>query len=192
LRTRAPVDRVHRTFRADWTAETAAGDIDFEGKSPDDLRSLGQALVGLYVERFANEPAPEGVEVPLVDPRDGRELLVPLVGYYDAVLPGIVREIKTTARKVNGAGDWMLQLSAYAHAHSVEHGAAPRMEVVQLVKTQTPAIVVSEPIITERDEAWFCEIAAETFEAVNNGTFFPNPSWQCANCEYRRACRGLD
>lgn len=191
---RAPPDEdVLRVFHADWTAQNALGDLDFDGDDPAEMHALGEAILRLYVEQFANDvptDVEQRFEVPLRDPRTGDTLPLPLVGFLDFTGEGLVGEIKTTARK-SGAGQWILQLSAYSYAVRELTGVRPRLRVVQLVKTKVPKIEVEDLRLTDRDEAWFVEIAAEVLDAIARGAFFPNPSWMCSRCEHRRACRWL-
>lgn len=182
---------VLRTFRADWTAERASGLLDADAPALDALRSKGEALVRLFLERFAGE-LPEAVEarfeVPLRDPATGEALPVPLVGAVDQVRAGVVDEIKTTARK-GSASAWSLQLAAYSYAWREATGVRPTLRVIQLVKGKVPQVLVEDLVVTAAQEAWFCEVASEVFRAISADVFFPNPSWMCGRCEYRRACR---
>lgn len=186
-----PEEEVLLIFRADWTAQNASGDLDFDGDDPSEMRALGEAILSLFVERFANElpvSVEERFEVPLRDRRTGDHLPLPLVGFLDFTGEGLVGEIKTTARK-SAASQWLLQLSAYSYAVREVTGVRPRLRVVQLVKTKVPKIEVEELTLSDRDEAWFVEIAGEVLDSITRGAFFPNPSWMCPRCEYRRACR---
>lgn len=186
-------DAVLRIFRADWTSQLADPLLDCEGEKPEDFQVLGESLVRLFLERFGNEPPPAQAEarfeVPLRDPGTGETLPVPLVGYIDFAQEGLVGELKTAAKKTV-ASNWSLQLAAYSYAVRETTGRRPRLKVVVLVKTKTPAITVEELTLTDREEAWFVEVSVETFDAIQRGAFFPNPGWMCGRCEYRRACRG--
>lgn len=185
-------DRAARLFRADWAAQTADPLLDLEDRAPGEMQEIGEALVRLFVERFAAEPPPDAVElrfdVTLHDPATGRPLPVPLIGYLDAYQPGLVWELKTAARKA-AVSDHALQLAAYSLAAREATGRRPVLRVVQLVKTKVPKVEVEELTLTRRDEAWFAEVAAEVFEAITMGVFPPIPSWMCPRCEYRGACR---
>ncbi len=185
------LDEALRIFRADWSSEIAGGGLELDGKSPDELSELGEQLVRLFVGELGDlvpKAAELRVEVPLIDPRTGEELPLPLLGFLDFLLDGVVGEIKTTARK-NKPTTWLFQLAAYAYAHRVETGELPKAKVVQLVKTKTPKLEVADVEITEADVAWFLEVTAEVYEAIVAGAFFPNPGWACPRCEYRGACR---
>lgn len=191
---RAPAeDAVLRIFRADWTSQLADPLLDCEDEKPEGFQVLGEALVKLFLGRFESEPPPEQAEtrfeVPLRDPRTGETLPVPLVGYLDFASDGVVGELKTAAKRT-AASNWSMQLAAYSYAVRELSGRRPCLKVVVLVKTKTPAITVEDLTLTDREEAWFLEVASETFDAIQRGAFFPNPGWMCARCEYRRACRG--
>ena len=180
-----------RIFRADWSAELALGDLDLDGKTPAEMSDLGEKLVTLFVVELGDlvpEAADLRVEVPLVDPRNGRELPLPLLGFIDFVAEGMVGEIKTAARK-NSATTWLFQLTAYAYALREQGKDLPKAKVVQLIKTRVPKLEVMEVEISESDVAWFLEVTAEVYDAICAGAFFPNPGWMCPRCEYRGACR---
>lgn len=194
---RSPVEAdALRVFRADWCAQGAAGDLCFDGKDPEEMKILGEALVRLFVERFTPEPPPQAVEqrfeidLPFVWVDGGITHPMVLVGYFDFALEGVVGEIKTTGRKAPPT-DWILQLSAYSFASRTLSGVRPRMRVVELVKTKTPKVEVEEVTLTQRDEDWFLEVAREALASIQAGAFHPVPdTWACSRCEYRKACRG--
>ena len=116
------------------------------------------------------------------------ELPLPLLGFLDFVADGMVGEIKTTARK-NKPSSWLFQLTAYAYAMRKKTGTLPKAKVIQLVKTKTPKIEITEVEVTEADVAWFLEVTAEVYDAITAGAFFPNPGWLCPRCEHRGVCR---
>lgn len=182
-----------RIFRADWTAQTTDELLDYEGKEPAALRSMGEGLLGLFTSRFETDALPHGVEqrfeVQLRHPFGGYELPLPLVGFLDYTKDGLLGELKTCARKC-GPSQWSLQLSAYSYAFQELYGRRPRIQLVELIKTKQPKIEVLDISMAIRDEAWFVEVAAEVYQAIRAGTFPPIPSWMCTRCEYRRACRG--
>lgn len=185
-------DDAVRLFKVDWHSQTATAEYDFEDKSAEDLKILGESLVRLYVDRFASEPPPAAAElrfeVPLVDPRNGATLPVPLVGFFDQVGNGFVGELKTAAKKTP-ISTYGLQLAAYSYARKLLTGQRPIMRVVELVKTKVPKIEVEEVTLTDHDEDWFVEIACEVYDAIERGAFPPNPSWMCGRCEYAAACK---
>ena len=186
------LDALSRVFRADWAAELAMGSVELDGKTPEELETLGLQLVRRFIEELGDlvpAAADLRVEVPLVDPRTGEELPVPLLGFLDFAEPGVVGEIKTTSRKSKPTA-WLFQLAAYAYAiRDPKTGMLPRAKVVQLVKTKQAQILIDEITIGEGDVAWFLEVTAEVYAAIEAEAFFPNPGWMCPRCEYRSACR---
>lgn len=185
-------EATQKLFAVDWLAQTATNEYDFEDSSPEEYRVLGNQLVALFLGRFAAEsPAvnsEERFEVFLVNPRTGEPLPVPLVGVFDLVNEDGIGEIKTTARK-SSPDAWGLQLAAYSLAWRATRGTKPRMRVIQLIKTKVPKIEVCDADITERDEAWFCEVAVGAYDSILLGAFHPVPGWMCGGCEYWKACR---
>lgn len=185
-----PIDRVHRIFRADWTAQASLPNVDFEDRTPEEWIALGETLLTLFVERLATESftsSEERFEVMLTDAR-GQALPVPFVGIYDLLGDGCIWEVKTAARKT-GAGQYILQLSAYSIARRLTTGVRPNVKVVQCIKTKVPKIEIEEVLLTPYQEAWFAEIAIEAWRAIERGTDHPVPNWMCEGCEYRKACR---
>lgn len=182
---------VRRIFDAAWAAELAGEGIE---DAPEDLEALGGTggqLVQLYIR--TGLPVPDDVEVrfdvPLTDPRSGDELPVPLIGYQDFIVGDVVGEVKTTARKASPS-QWALQLAGYSYAHRVVHGVRPTMRVVQLVKTKEPKVVVDDVVVSDVEEDWFLEVAAEVHDGIAAGVRHPVPGWMCGGCEFRQACRG--
>lgn len=181
-------------FQADWAAEMATGDVDLEGRDPVQVEELGMSLVEVAVPHLRElevVSVDQRVDVPLVDPRTGEELPVPLMGFLDFTTVGGLGEIKTSGRK-SKPRSWVLQLSAYSYALEQLTGCRPDVTVVQLVKTKVPKVVVETVEITRGDQAWFLEVASEVFSAVRKEAFPPNPSWACGRCEYRQVCRAAE
>lgn len=193
LQGREPTDEaVARLFRVDWHAQVAADEYDFEDKTPEAYKAVGEQLVALFVTRFRSEPpmrSEERFEVFVSDPRSGEPLPVPFIGIFDLVGDDSVGEIKTAAKK-NGLDTYALQLSAYQYAHRQLTGRPARFRVIQLVKTKTPRIEVEEAEVGATDEDWFAEVAVAAYRSVSSGVaFHPNPSWMCGRCEFWGACR---
>lgn len=185
-----PLDRVHRIFRADWTAQASLPNVDFEDRTPAEWITLGETLLGLFTERLKGEQfrsSEERFEITLLD-KHGEPLPVPFVGVYDLLGDGFIGEVKTAARKT-GVGQWMLQLSAYSIAWQLTMGGRPRIRVIECIKTKVPKIEIEETVLTAVQEAWFTEVAVEAWRAIELGAEHPNPSWMCESCEYKKACR---
>lgn len=189
-----PVEEVLRTFEIDWEAEKA-DELRF-GQDEDEAELLlkGRSLLRLALEALRPDP-PEAVELPFVvelrDPEDGTTLPARLSGIFDLLLPGDrVVEIKTAARAWDaGTVSRHLQLSAYAFAYEAMTGRAPRVEVLQLLKTRVPRVVRHSTSRSGADHAWFVRLVAEVLRGIDARAFPPNPGWQCADCEFARHCR---
>ncbi|MFZ5479097.1 MAG: PD-(D/E)XK nuclease family protein [Myxococcota bacterium] len=184
-------DAALRILRVDWHAQTATNEYDFEDRTPEELKLLGENLVRLFVERFKEEVplgSEQRFEVELRHPLTGVAIPPRLVGVIDLVLDGALGEIKTAARKT-GVETYILQLAAYSYAWRETMGVRPKIRVIELIKTKTPKVEVEEVTLTDRQEAWFVEVAIEAYFSMLAGAFHPNPGWMCERCEYRRACR---
>ena len=48
---------------------------------------------------------------------------------------------------------------------------------------------VEDVVVSDTEEGWFLEVAAETHDAIAVGVRHPVPGWMCRGCEHRRACR---
>lgn len=185
--------KVAEIFRADWDAEQEEPIRFKDGESYASLRETGETLARLYAERFADtriEATELPFEVPLVDPETGEILGESIRGYIDLLLPDdTLVEVKTTARRF-GDDDLRrrLQLTAYAYAHRLKTGRAPKLAVVSLTKTRRPAVEVATTVRTPAEDAFFVHLAREAAEGMDSGAYPPNPGWQCADCEFQRSC----
>lgn len=180
-----------RTFRADFQAERMVPRVDYDEKDPAALAALGESLVRAaapVVRELRPKAAETKVEVELVEPHTGRGLGIPLLGYVDLVLEDGLGEIKTASRKT-GPSNYLFQLAAYRYAWRRQHQVVPRFQLVELVKTKAPSVVVLEVNVTDRDERWFLEVASAVLDSLRREAFHPIPNYLCSRCEYRRTCR---
>lgn len=183
-------DAARLAFRQAWDDAVAPGGFEESAEELAELGRRGEQLVHAYLEHdqvLVPDDVEARVVVDLVDPRTGRPLDVPLLGYVDALAGSTVVEFKTAARKAS-PWKWRLQLAAYSIAFRKQRGSRPTMRVVQLVKTKEPQVVVDDVRLTDADEAWFVELAAEVLTGIRSGVFFPNPGWMCRSCEFRDRC----
>ena len=180
-------------FLADWESEQDAT-LRFVGdESTDTFAALGMTLIRLYMDEFATRPV-AGVDVPfeidLVDLETDVSLGDRLRGRFPLLWPDdVVVEIATSARRFADPDlDRRLQLSASSYAYRRIHGRGPALFVINLVKTETPALDVE---YIERDldaDASFVHLAANTVRGIQAGAFPPIPSSSCTDCEYGVAC----
>ena len=180
-------------FLADWESEQDAT-LRFVGdESTDTLAALGMTLIRLYMDEFANRPV-AAVDVPfeidLVDLETDIALGDRLRGRFPLLWPDdVVVEIATSARRFADPDlDRRLQLSAYSYAYRRIHGRGPALVVINLVKTDTPALDVEYIERDLDDDAAFVHLAANTVRGIEAGAFPPIPSATCTDCEYRFAC----
>lgn len=177
------------SFARYWQEAIAEGGFEESEEELVAMCDLGMRLVCAYRDAepdFVPDDSEVRMVADLVDPRTGAPLR-PLLAYADAIAGDTLVEFKTTSRKTSPT-TWRMQLAAYRLAFRKLRGFAPTIKVVQLVKTRTPQVLIEEVELTDRDEDWLCEVAAEVSEAIDAGAFFPSPSWMCAGCEFRRRC----
>lgn len=180
-------------FEADLQA-AAADEIRFrDGEDLASLRAVGVSLISLYVREVA-PGTPKGVELPfeveLSDPRTGEVLDVALRGWVDLVEgDGTFVELKTASKRYDVETVALnLQLSAYSYAGRRLYRRRPALRLDCLLKTREPRFERLMVERTEEDDARLFRIVQEVLAAVEAGSFFPNPSWQCRDCEFRHAC----
>ncbi len=181
-------------FAADWYAANLEPIVFPERESQELLAEKGQALVQLYVEQ-ANGTLPalieDRFEIEIVDPETGEVLDVVLRGVIDLVeADGTLVEVKTAARTFDvGSLERHLQLSTYALVRLLQTGTIPQLRIDALLKTKVPRIDRLPASRTIADLAWTARLIESIACAIRSGSFFPNPSYRCAECEYFAHCQ---
>ncbi len=179
---------------ADWFAQNVEPLVFSEKEDAESLREKGHVLLTKYLAVMAGA-RPAAVESPfaldLYDPETGEDLGIHFRGIIDLVEEGdVLVDVKTAGRMLeNGGLERHLQLSAYALAFFLLHGVIPKLRLDILLKLKAPRI---EQLPTERslpDLAWTSRLIARTARAIEQGHFFPNPSWRCSECEYFQHCQ---
>lgn len=166
--------------------------------SAEEMAAQKQAigLVAAYVQQLPqDEPRPMAVEVsceaPLVDPVNGEDLGIPLVGVMDLVLSEeagpIITDFKT-ASKSSGPLEITheIQLSCYSYLF---RRASPvpeaGLEIRNLVKTKSPKIEFHRyPARGEQHFRRLFAVIREYLDALHSGRFSFRPSWGCASCDF--------
>ncbi len=156
-----------------------------------------QRLVAAYLAQVpADEPRPlaveAAIEAPLVDPRTGEDLGLPLVGIIDLVLPeadgSTIADFKTSAR--GGAPleiTHEVQLSSYSYLFR-HHAAEPEgaLEIRSLTKTKTPRVErYRYGPREERHQRRLFAVIRAYLDALDSGRFVFRPGWGCSRCEFR-------
>jgi hypothetical protein len=195
------VDDVKEAFavRLDEAVEESggAGEVQWEGKTPGDVKDAGVELVAAYHRQVSPSVQPVAVERRFEIAVPG--VAVPIVGYIDLETAGPVIERKTTARSFKTVpGRYLLQAGIYqlAAKRSVDFHAS--------VKTKTPAVLTpaTEPGLTLplsdiQLKRWERIVAttARTLVATFN-TFGPDEAWPdaiaqdgpCGWCGFKKLC----
>lgn len=181
-------------FEADWFAQNMEPLVFPDKESRESLKEKGALMLPAYLETVG--PAlpvaiEEPFEVDLYDPETGEDLGVRLKGFVDLVEEGnVLADVKTAGRALeNGGLERHLQLSTYALVFLLLHGSIPRLRLDMIMKTKVPRVDRLETTRSLPDLAWTSRLIARTARAIEQGHFFPNPSWRCSECEYFQNCQ---
>jgi putative RecB family exonuclease len=166
-----------------------------------DLRNQAVALVSAYLAYAPNNEFPLAVEVaaetPLVDPKTGENLGIPLVGVLDLVLnyeqgPLIV-DFKTAARSSEPMEiSHEIQLTSYAWLYRQTTGQQEGgLEIRSLIKTKAPKIEFhTYPARTDAHFRRFFAVVREYLDALDRGRFNYRPGFGCGMCDFAQThCR---
>ena len=185
---------VLKVFDADWYAQNVEPLVYSERESKDSLAEKGRAMLQLYVESV-NGTMPVAVEQPfeldLADPETGELLDVRIRGIIDLVeADQTLVDLKTASRTLEQGGlERHLQLSTYALAFLLQHGAIPKLRLDMLLKTAKPRLERHLTTRSVEDLRWTARLIQEVALAIQTEHFFPNPSWRCTECEYFAHCQ---
>jgi len=191
---------------ATWEEAAQAEQIAFESVADEaEARQQVRALLTAYLSSVPqDDPLPVAVETrltaPLIDPANGEDLGVPLLGIVDLVLAEqtgpIVVDLKTSSRS-DGAQEIQheVQLTSYSYliretAGQLESG----LEIRSLVKTKTPKIERQRyQRRQERHFRRFFAVLREYFDALDRGRYSYCPGWSCQACALRDShCQAWD
>lgn len=188
-------EQLAKVFETDWYSQNADEDIRFK-ESDDNLKliTLGREMLSLYL-RHPQKLQVRGSEIPfvipLINPRDGRELGINLEGFFDIIeRDDTIVEFKTSASVMTAFDiESMLQLTAYGYAFKRLYGKPPkRFKVVNFIKNKKPRIEVTESRRTEEDYQVFFHLVEQVLKAIKGGIFYPRASFWCKDCEYAHLC----
>jgi putative RecB family exonuclease len=133
-----------------------------------------------------------GFTLPLVHPRTGEKIPVPLKGVIDLIEEdGTISEFKNAKKALDiEALPDNLQLTAYHYAHGMLFRERPKdLKLVQFVRTKQPKIETHVTGRDQRDVERFFGIAKQVRRAIEAGIFVPNRGcWMCSDCEYQADC----
>jgi len=188
------VEQAIEMFTADWFAQNVDPLVFPHKEDAESLREKGTVLLAQYLMVMAESKAKaveEPFELDLVDPETGEDLGVRFRGFIDLVEEGgVLVDVKTAARLPEPGGlERHLQLTTYALVFYLLHGVIPKLRLDMLLKLKAPRV---EQLCTQRslpDLAWTARLIERATRAIEQGHFFPNPSWRCTECEYFATAR---
>ena len=127
----------------------------------------------------------------IADPETGECLDVPFRGIVDLVEEdGTLVDLKTAARSTPQEDvERHLQLSTYALAVFLRTGQIPKLRLDVLLKSSKPRLERLATSRTVQELSWTARLIQRAVEAIEEGHFFPNPSWRCSDCEYLAHCQ---
>jgi CRISPR/Cas system-associated exonuclease Cas4 (RecB family) len=174
-----------------------------EGEAVNELVTTGHKLLEVYHQDACPKDIVD-VERPfsvrLTDPRTGELMEPALVGVFDLLVKGseddqstTVVEIKTSAKRwTSGQLELDLQTALYAEG-VVQEGMAREdgsVEVVLavLVKNKKPLLQRERVRRGPRDRRLALMVAVDVLRAIEHGSWYRNPGWQCSTCAHRRRC----
>jgi putative RecB family exonuclease len=159
-------------------------------------------LVRAYLSKVAAErirpmAVETALEAPLVDPRTGEDLGIPLVGVMDLVLQEetgpVIVDFKTAARADELSElAHEVQLGCYGYLFRQATGTSESaLEIRRLVKTKVPQISFHRwPTRTERHFGRLFAVIRAYLDDLHTGRFVFRPGQACSYCDFReRHCR---
>ena len=182
---------------ASWEAAASDECVGFENIEVENAcREQTLNLVRAYLAQVPDDEShplavEAAIESPLVDPANGEDLGLPLVGVIDLVLAEpdgpVIADFKTAAR----GGEMLeitheIQLSAYSylfrHASPEPEGA---LEIRSLIKTKTPKIETHRyGHRTENHLRRLFAVIRAYLDALDRGHFPIRPSHMCGSCDF--------
>lgn len=201
----APITAAEVLVRHDasWDEQVTAEGVTFEDANEErTCRQQTAALVSTYLAQVSpDEPRPLAVETsltaPLVDPKTGEDLGIPLLGVLDLVLPQRagprIVDFKTAAR--GGALQDVtheIQLSSYSYLfRHASHEVEADLEIRSLIKTKTPKVETHR--YAARQEKHFGRLFAVIrayLDDLDRGRFVFRPGLGCGSCDFAHThCR---
>jgi hypothetical protein len=192
-----PSDVVRRLSDS-WDAAVSDDDMTFKSAADEEaLRTKEVDLVLAYLAHVPDdEPAPTIVETtlesPLVDPANGEDLGIPLLGIVDLILDEadgpVICDFKTAAKSTPPPEiSHEIQLTAYSY---VFRQAAQRseagLEIRSIVKTKTPQIAF-HPFAARTDAHFrrFFSVVRAYLDDLDAGRFVYRPGLGCSYCDFR-------
>ncbi|MCH7726346.1 MAG: PD-(D/E)XK nuclease family protein, partial [Planctomycetes bacterium] len=192
-----PADVIRR-MNDSWDAAVADDGMSFNSTADEEvLKDKAGDLVGAYLNHVpSDEPVPilveTSLEAPLIDPANGEDLGIPLLGIIDLVIDNsngpVISDFKTAAKSTPPAAiSHEIQLTAYSYLfrHAAQRTEAG-LEIRSIVKTKTPQIAFHR--FAARTDAHFGRLFAVIrgyLDDLHSGRFVFRPGFGCGMCDFR-------
>ena len=200
-----PVDQVIATFEMVFDNDIKSTEVELSHKEDETLGTLREQGIEL-LKLFYKETKPQtiaAVEFPFsVSLPDilngGGDLPIKLVGYFDLVERDeqgtyLIVELKTSAQRFSSLRlEYDLQATTYSYAMqrmkvaTSENSCLVRYDV--LLKTKKPAFEHYFVTRTEDDHKRLMHLINHVLRAIELKVFYRNTGWQCADCQFKKAC----
>jgi len=191
-------EEVCRFLQRDWDRSVAVEEMRFRSVPEEaQLRSKLVELIRMYLAKVANETArPLGVETaaeaPLIDPRTGEDLGIPLVGVIDLVLKEdsgpVIIDFKTAARAQEMLElSYEIQCGCYSYLFRQTTGTIESaLEIRRLVKTRTPQISFHRwPARNGSHLGRLFAVIRAYLDDLQSRRFVFRPGPLCSACDFR-------
>jgi hypothetical protein len=191
-------EEVCHFLQCDWDRSVAVESLRFRAVDEESqLRSKVMELVQAYLAEVASETArPLGVEIaaeaPLIDPRTGEDLGIPLVGVIDLVLKEksgpVIIDFKTAARAHEMLElSYEIQCGCYSYLFRQTTGTMESaLEIRRLVKTKRPQISFHRwPARRKKHLGRLFAVIRAYLDDCQTGRFIFRPGLSCSYCDFR-------
>jgi len=189
-------------FIESWDQESQ-GNIRYQkGQGKDSLKDKGSQMLVVFYDKVAPRKILE-VEYPfsvdLIQKKTGEILPCKLSGVFDLIESDeagtvIVGELKTGSKRFTEAQlDLDLQGTLYSYALNQigfsTNGGNTLVRYDLLLKQKEPAMEPYYAVKGRIHYQWAFQLIRKALRAIDLGTFFPAPGWQCKDCPFGTACR---
>jgi hypothetical protein len=196
-------EQVCESMQRHWGPAAAEERIPF-ASSQEETEFLAKAmhLVRAYLLKTKHETTQvmaveTAVNTPLLDPRTGEDLGIPLLGVMDLVLGEAVGPVITdfkTAARADELSELTheIQLGCYAYLFRHSTGTTESaLEIRRLIKTKVPQILFHRwPARTERHFQRLLSVVRAYLDDLHSARYVFRPGHACSYCDFReRHCK---
>jgi len=199
------IDQAVAVFESVFDQEIKKTEVEItfkDGENLESLREQGIELIKLFhseinPQKIVAVEFPFNVTIPDIINGNGN-LPIKLVGYFDLVESDlqktyIVVELKTSAQRFSSLKlEYDLQATVYSYAMTKlklatsQNSTLVRYDV--LLKTKKPAFEHYYVTRTEADHKRLIHLVNHVLKAIENRIFYRQTGWQCADCQFKKAC----